>query len=171
MLLCEREKLSADIKTWVRKFGSKRDGLLPVLQEIQRKYRHVPDFAIQELAGHFNISPVEVSGVVSFYSFLDVKLKGRYVIRLCRTIACDMAGKSRVARQLENELGISFGETTPDGEFSLEWVNCLGMCDQGPAMLINDKVYTRLTPGRVREIIEECRGNSVDPAYDGKEAD
>ena len=60
-----------------------------------------------------------------------------------------MAGKDRVARQLENDLGIGFGETTADGKFSLEWANCLGMCDQGPALLVNDDVYTRVTPEQV----------------------
>ncbi len=65
--------------------------------------------------------------------------------------------RTRVARQLENDLGISFGETTPDGKFTLEWANCIGMCDQGPALLVNDKVYTRVTPDKVHEILEECR--------------
>lgn len=68
-----------------------------------------------------------------------------------------MQGKDRVARQLENDLGIGFGETTPDGKFSLEWANCIGMCDQGPALLVNDRVYTQVTPEMVREIIAERR--------------
>ena len=77
------------------------------------------------------------------------------MIRLCRTITCDMAGKEHVARQLENDLGIDFGETTPDGKFSLGWANCLGMCDQGPALLVNDDLHPRHPgegarhPGRV----------------------
>ena len=62
-----------------------------------------------------------------------------------------------MARQLENELGIRFGETTPDGRFSLEWASCLGMCDQGPALLVNDRVYTRVSPEQVHRIIDDCR--------------
>jgi [NiFe] hydrogenase diaphorase moiety large subunit len=62
-----------------------------------------------------------------------------------------------VARQLENELGIVFGQTTPDGRFSLEWASCLGMCDQGPALLVNEIVYTKVTPETVHQIIEDCR--------------
>ena len=69
------------------------------------------------------------------------------MIRLCRTISCDMAGKEQVARQLENDLGVCFGETTPDGKFTLEWANCLGMCDQGPAILVNEQIYTQRDPG------------------------
>jgi len=95
--------------------------------------------------------------VVSFYTFLNKTYKSKFVIRLCQTISCDMAGKDRVARQLENDLGITFGETTPDGRFTLEWANCLGMCDQGPALLVNDRVYTRVTPETVHDIVELCR--------------
>jgi [NiFe] hydrogenase diaphorase moiety large subunit len=68
-----------------------------------------------------------------------------------------MQGKDRVARQLENDLGIRFGETTPDGNFTLEWANCLGMCDQGPALLVNERIYTKVTPETVHDILEECR--------------
>jgi [NiFe] hydrogenase diaphorase moiety large subunit len=68
-----------------------------------------------------------------------------------------MAGKSRVARQLENELGIAFGETTSDGHFTLEYANCLGLCDQGPALLVNDTAFTNVTPEKVHDIISGCR--------------
>jgi [NiFe] hydrogenase diaphorase moiety large subunit len=68
-----------------------------------------------------------------------------------------MQGKAAVAQQLQSDLGIAFGETTPDGKFSLEYANCLGMCDQGPALLVNDVVYTRVTPSMVHDILEACR--------------
>ena len=93
---------------------------------------------MQVLADLLDLHPVEVYGVVSFYTFLNSEKKGRYVVRLCQTISCDMAGKDAVAAALREALGIEFGETTEDGVFSLEWANCLGMCDQGPAMLVND---------------------------------
>jgi [NiFe] hydrogenase diaphorase moiety large subunit len=128
-----------------------------VLQNIQKKYTRITEFAMQVTADLLNIHPVEIYGVVSFYSFLDQRPKGRFIIRLCRTISCDMLGKQRVAQQLENDLGIQFGETTPDGRFTLEWANCLGMCDQGPALLVNDQVFTHVTPERVHDIIEGCR--------------
>ena len=67
------------------------------------------------------------------------------------------AGKDRIARQRELDLGIAFGETTRDGVFTLEWANCIGMCDQGPALLVNERVYPRVTPANVREILAECR--------------
>jgi len=157
MLVSEQDKLRQDIDTLVEVYGRTRSALMPVLERIQIKYRHVSPFAMQLIADRLGIHPVEVHGVISFYSFLSEKPKGRYVVRLCRTISCDMAGKSRIARQLENDLGISFGETTKDGVFTLEWTNCVGMCDQGPALLVNERVYTRVTPAQVHEILSECR--------------
>jgi NADH:ubiquinone oxidoreductase subunit E len=157
MLTTEQERLKQDIATWVERFGCERGSLLPVLQEIQKKHRHVSGLAMQLVADHLGIHPAEVHSVMSFYAFLDDRPKGQFVIRLCQTISCDMAGKQRIARQLMNELGIKFGETTRDGKFTLEWANCIGMCDQGPALLVNDAVYTRVTPAMVHDIVETCR--------------
>ena len=157
MLVTEQERMRDDIRCWADRFGHERSSLIPILQEVQKKYFCVSDYAMQVIADLLRIHPVEVFSVISFYSFLDDKPKGKYIIRLCRTISCDLQGKERVARQLETDLGIHFGETTPDGKFSLEWANCLGMCDQGPAMLVNEQVYTHVTPEKVHEILETLR--------------
>jgi [NiFe] hydrogenase diaphorase moiety large subunit len=85
-----------------------------------------------------------------------------------------MAGKEAVMRQLQNDLGIKFGEVTPDGKFSLQWANCVGMCDQGPAVLVNEQVFTRVTPEKVHEIIKGCEKiyeNTPDPAKKGHHND
>ncbi|MCC6490127.1 MAG: NADH-quinone oxidoreductase subunit NuoE [Candidatus Hydrogenedentes bacterium] len=157
MLVTEQDALRQEIKAWGDMYGRDRTALIPILQEIQRKHARISEYAMQIVADMLDIHPVEVYGVVSFYSFLDHKPKGRFVIRLCRTISCDMHDKDRVARQLQNDLGIRFGETTPDGRFTLEWANCIGMCDQGPALLVNDHVFTRVTPDKVHDILEGCR--------------
>ncbi len=157
MLLTEREQLRDDITAWVKRYGQGRAALIPVLQMIQGKYHEVSPYSMQEVADHLNIHPVEVYSVVTFYGFLHEKHQGNFVIRLCRTISCDFSGKDKIARQLENELDIRFGETTRDGRFSLQWASCIGMCDQGPAMLVNDQVFTRVTPERIHEIIGSCR--------------
>jgi len=157
MLVTEQERLKSDIGAWLERHGRNRSALIPVLQEIQKKYSRVSEYAMQVLADQLGIHPVEVYSVVSFYAFLDHRPKGKFVVRLCRTISCDMQGKARVAQQLESDLGIKFGETTVDGKFSLEWAACLGMCDQGPALLVNDVVYTRVTPAMVHDILETCR--------------
>lgn len=153
MIVPLQERLKADIGVWVKEHGRERSSLLPVLQEVQKKYSCISGYAMQEIADQLDIHPVEVYGVVSFYHFMKTGQKGRFDVRLCKTLSCDMAGRGRVARQLENELGIHFGESTPDGRFSLEWANCVGMCDQGPALLVNDQVFTQVTPEKVHDII------------------
>ncbi len=157
MLVSQQQKIQDEIHALVELHGRTRSALMPVLQEIQRRHASVSDFAMQVVADELGIHPAEVYGVVSFYAFLHHEPKGRFQVRLCQTISCDLAGKARVARQLENELGITFGQATPDGRFSLEWASCLGMCDQGPALLVNERVYTRVTPDQVHRIIEDCR--------------
>mgnify|MGYP001156628961 CR=1 FL=1 len=153
----DRNRMCEEIKSLVAKYGGNRSALIQVLQDIQYKYSYISDDAMQYTADCLGIHPSEVYGVVSFYSFLGHRRRGRFIIRLCRTISCDMNGKSRVARQLTNDLGIQFGETTGDGRFTLEWANCIGMCDQGPALLVNDRVYAKVTPAMVNDILEECR--------------
>ncbi len=157
MIVSQRVQLRQDIEGWVQQYGGDRSALLPVLQEIQKKYARITEFAQQVVADLLKIHPVEIYGVVTFYSFLNQRAAGKFTIRLCRTISCDMQGKDRVARQLENDLGIRFGETTPDGRFTLEWANCLGMCDQGPALLVNDQVVPHVTPDKVHQVLESCR--------------
>jgi NADH:ubiquinone oxidoreductase subunit E len=157
MLITEHELLKDEIRSWIGTYGNDRSALIPILQEVQGRYARISEFAMQQIADALGIHPVEVYGVASFYRFLDTRTRGRFVIRLCRTMPCDMAGKEAVARQLENDLGIAFGETTPDRQFTLEWANCLGMCDQGPALLVNDRVYTRVTPEQVHDILMDCR--------------
>ena len=157
MLVSESERLRDEIIEMADKFGRERSSLMSMLQEVQAKYACVSSDAMQIIADQLGIHPVEVYGVVTFYSFLNEYPKGRYVIRLSSCVSCEMAGASKIARQLKAELGIGFDETTADGRFTLEWTPCIGMCDQGPAMLVNTDVYTRVTPQMVNEIIEECR--------------
>lgn len=157
MLVTEKNSITNNIEKLVEKFGSSREALLPILQDLQINHGCVPDYAQQEIARHLDIHPVEVYGVVTFYSFLSTEPKGKNIIRLCQTISCDLAGKDAIVRTLENELGINFGETTPDKKFTLEFVNCMGMCDQGPAMLINEQVFTGLTPMKVVEVLKKFK--------------
>jgi [NiFe] hydrogenase diaphorase moiety large subunit len=157
MIVGQQQRLQDDIRGLVARFGRDRSALIPVLQELQKTDATISDFAMQVVADELGIHPAEVYGVTSFYAFLRHESRGLFVFRLCGTISCDLAGKTRVARQLENDLGIRFGETSADGRFGLEWASCLGMCDQGPALLVNDRVYTRVTPEQVHEIIDECK--------------
>ncbi|MBU0558881.1 MAG: NADH-quinone oxidoreductase subunit NuoE [Bacteroidetes bacterium] len=155
MLVVEKNSLTEEIEELVAHYGNDRASLLPILQDVQRKHSYISDYAQQEIARVLDIHPVEVYGVISFYSFLYSKPMGRNIVRLCQTITCDLQGKKAVAEAIERELGIKFGGTTKDNRITLEYANCLGMCDQGPAMLINDKVYSYLTPEKAVEILGE----------------
>ena len=157
MLVIEKNALSEEIEQLVDLFGKERSSLLPILQKIEEKHQYISDFAQQEVARLLDIHPVEVYSVITFYSFLSHKPRGRNVVRLCQTITCDMAGKKAVADAIKRELGIDFGETTKDKRITLEYANCVGMCDQGPAMLVNDKVYSQLTPESAVEILNEIK--------------
>jgi len=169
MLVTERERLREELVRLADHFGHDRSALLSILQEVQRRNFHISEYCMQVIADLLDIHPVEVHSVVSFYHFLHDRPQGQFVIRLCRTISCDMAGKRQVARQLENDLAIRFGETTADGKFTLQWANCLGMCDQGPALLVNESIYTQVTPEKVHVILDECRQTFGAHALAGKE--
>ncbi len=157
-LTAQQAELVDEIDALVERHGRSRDALIPVLQDLRERYREIGDLAMQVIADRLDVPPVEVYGVATFYSFLGTRRTGRYVIRMCRTLSCEFAGKQAVADQLERELGVSFGETTEDELFTLEWANCIGMCDQAPAMLVNDEAYGDLTPEKVTDIVAALRG-------------
>ena len=157
MLVTDSDRLQADVVAIVDRHHRDRSALLTILEEIQHCQRAVTPFAQQVVADLLHLSPSQVASVVSFYGFLETQPRGRVVIRLCRTISCQMQGTQRIARQLENDFGIGFGETTPDGAVSLGWAHCLGMCDRGPAMLVDDHLYTEVTPEQVHTIVADAR--------------
>jgi [NiFe] hydrogenase diaphorase moiety large subunit len=159
-LVTERDRLRDDVTAIAELTGYHRSSLIPILQEVKSKYRGVDSYAMQLIADVLDIHPVEVYAVATFYAFLSPETEGRYVFRLCRTLSCEFAGKELIARQLEEALGLEFGETSADGAFSLQWTNCMGMCDQGPAMLVNEQVFTQLNQAKVRAIVDEYRAKA-----------
>ena len=128
---------------------------MPILQAIVLKHNYLTDEAMVEVARELDISAAEVYGTASFYTFLDTQVKGKYVIRVCKTITCSMKGKSDIIHTLEEILKIKVGETTTDKQFSLIETNCIGWCHKAPAILINEMPYTELTPEKMSEIIKD----------------
>jgi len=157
MFIEEKTSLAEEIEGLVNKYGKGRSALLTILNDIQKRHRYISDYAQQEIARHLNIHPVEVYSVISFYSFLNSHPKGRNIVRICKTISCDMKGKDALVKAIERELGIKIGETTKDNKFSVEYTNCLGLCDISPAMSINDRVYTKLTPEKAVQLLNEVK--------------
>lgn len=141
----------------IKAHGTERASLLPVLQQVAEKDRWLSEEALVRIARSFGLSAAEVYSVASFYSLLETKPRGKYIIRVCRTISCSMSGKGSILEKLKEELGIGVGETTPDRRFSLLETNCMGWCAEGPSMLVNDTVHTHLTPEKVVEIIQDYR--------------
>jgi NADH:ubiquinone oxidoreductase subunit E len=143
------------VKELSEKHGQSRENLIPILQDIVQKHNYLTDEAMVEVARELDISAAEVYGTASFYTFLDTQVRGKYIIRVCKTITCSMKGKSDIIHTLEDILKIKVGETTADRQFSLIETNCIGWCHKAPAVLINDMPYTELTPEKISDIIKD----------------
>ena len=130
-----------------------------ILQKVQQVFGYVPEFAIREIAKFLHIPEVTVFGVATFYAQFKLVPTGRNIVRVCRGTACYVRGGARILQEIENQLGIKPGETTPDLEYSVETVACIGACALSPAMVINDHVHGRLTPQKVKAILDSNRSN------------
>jgi NADH:ubiquinone oxidoreductase subunit E len=157
MVVDELKQLRKEVAEVAALTNFSRASLIPILRGVKDKYRKIDGEAMQVIADVLGMHPVEVDAVSTFYSFIHPEAVGTYVFRLCRTYSCELAGKEEVEARLKHDLGIDFGETTADGAFTLEWANCMGMCDQGPAMLVNEEIHTKLTPDKVHAIVEDYR--------------
>ncbi|MBN1340168.1 MAG: NAD(P)H-dependent oxidoreductase subunit E [Bacteroidales bacterium] len=141
------------------KYGRSRESLIPILQGIVEQKNFITDADIIEVANTLDLSAAEIYGTASFYTFLETKKQGKYVIRVCKSIIAVMKGKDEIIRTLQEILHIKVGETTHDNMFTLLEVNDIGWSDKEPSMMINDKVYTDLTPKKVSEIIQTYLNN------------
>jgi len=152
------------VSTICQAYGKDRGRLLDIARDVQEKLGCVDGKSVNRIAEELSIPRVEVESLVSFYSFLYSELKGQVRISLCNDVPDRMKGADRIAAELEEELGIQVGETTPDGRFSLQYASCIGQSDQAPAALVNDLVVPRLGPATARtgvQILEE-RGEFKD---------
>jgi formate dehydrogenase subunit gamma len=131
--------------------------LMLILREIQDRFGYVPRDGVPLIARALNLSRAEVHGVVTFYHDFRHRPPGRNVIRLCRAESCQAMGAVALAEHVRGRLGVEFGETTRDGEFTLEAVYCLGNCGCSPAMVLNDELYGRVSPERFDRLLAERR--------------
>lgn len=135
--------------------GRSRESLIPILQDLVVHNRYLSKQDMVDVARELDLSAADVFGTATFYSFMDTEVRGKYIIRICKTISCAMKGKNNILSTIEEILKLKLGETTPDKKFSLLETNCIGWCHKAPAMLINDTPYTELTPAKVTEILRE----------------
>ncbi len=134
-----------------------REDLLVLLEEAQGKSGYLSEDLIAELAQSLAMSLSDVYGVATFYSFLSTKPLGRNVVRICQSLPCHLKNSQMIIESVDDELGIKPGETTPDGKFSFELTNCIGACDEAPAMLINNDVHGNLTPEKISKILKSYK--------------
>jgi len=141
--------------------------LIPILQKVQSAFGYLPEEAMLEIARYTGVPESRVYGVASFYAQFRFTPMGRKRIMVCRGTACHVRGSPRILDEIKKVLGIDEGETTPDGEYTLETVACIGCCALSPTMMINKEVYAKLTPAKVRQVFAgEAREREVrgDPA-------
>lgn len=143
------------IKQIVESYRMVPGGLIPALHQVQKVLGYLPKWAQEYIANEMDIPVSEVNSIVSFYSLFSEKPKGKYCIGVCKGTACYVKNSEKVIQKLEELLGIEAGDTTDDGKYSIEILRCLGACGLGPVMTINEKVYTRVKPDRIKEILIE----------------
>jgi NADH:ubiquinone oxidoreductase subunit E len=144
-----REELISFIEEQKKKPGP----LMPIMQKAQSLFGALTIDVQELISEQLGIPMSDVYGVATFYGFLSTKAQGRNVIRICRSLPCYMKNGPMIIESVAKTIGIGPGETTADGAFSLELTNCIGACDQAPAMLVNDKVYGSLTPAKIADIL------------------
>ncbi len=145
------------IKNVCKEHGNKAGEVINVLQKVQGEYGYLPA-EIQELvAKELGIPVSRVYGIVSFYSFFTMTPKGEHPISVCLGTACYVRGAEKVLDELKRQLGIGVGEVTPDGKFSLNCLRCVGACGLAPVIEVGEKVYGRMTPDRVKDVLAEYK--------------
>ena len=131
--------------------------MLVLLEHARDVYGYLPDQALAGLADQLGLPVVDVYAAATFYRALPMRPPGRHVIKVCQSVPCYLKNNPPVIDALEKELGIGPGQTSHDGLFSLQMVNCIGACDKAPAMMIDDTVFGDLTPESVTEILAGYR--------------
>ena len=153
------EEKTAELKEFIAGHKDVQGPLMPIMQKAQELFGYLP-FDIQQLiADSLDIPVSDVYGVATFYAQFSLQPKGEYVLAVCTGTAGYVKGAAAVLAEVEKELGIKSGETTPDGVFSIQDTRCLGCCGLAPVMTINNDVYGRLVPSDIKGILEKYRNN------------
>jgi NADH-quinone oxidoreductase subunit E len=139
----------------IDKHQEKRTALITILHEIQDKYNHLPEEALRKVASRLRMDLNDLYGVATFYKSFSLTAKGKHSVTLCLGTACHVRGGPRILKEVKNFLNIEPGQTTGDKRFSLNVVNCLGVCAIGPVMLVDGKFYGEMNPVKAKRIIEK----------------
>jgi NADH-quinone oxidoreductase subunit E len=156
-LSAEEKTLLEQIKTDLAAIGNHRSKLIPILQLIQQKLAYIPGEAIHLVADHLNISSSEVYGVATFYNQFRFNPPGKNPVKVCLGTACHVKGGDIILENFERKLEIREGETTPDREFSVDRVACIGCCALAPVTVVGETVYGHMQPSKVEGLVLRAR--------------
>ncbi|MGD9567664.1 MAG: NADH-quinone oxidoreductase subunit NuoE [Sedimentibacter sp.] len=151
-----KEKIE-NFKMFIQEHKETPGALMPVLQEAQEVFGHLPLEILQLISRVLNIPMSEIYGVATFYSQFSFVPKGENTISVCLGTACYVKGAQAILEEIESVLGIKAGETTPDLKFSINSTRCVGECSLAPVITINDDIYAKVTKTKIKELIEKYR--------------
>ncbi|MGZ5423616.1 MAG: NADH-quinone oxidoreductase subunit NuoE [Candidatus Aminicenantales bacterium] len=143
------------------KAAGRKRALIQVLQDIQDRYHWLPPEALERVADVLGVPLVQVYGVATFYKSFSLKPRGRHICTVCLGTACHVRGGEAIMEQFERKLGIAAGETTPDGAYTLERVNCLGACALAPLAVVNGRYHGQMTEAKVEAVLAEAEKDEV----------
>jgi NADH-quinone oxidoreductase subunit E len=149
----ELEKIQSEVKIVLDKYPSDREKLIPILQEVQGKVGYLPLEAMKTIADSMNIPEVDVYGIGTFYNQFRLNPPGKHQIKVCMGTACHLSGGRIIMESFQRRLEINEGETTPDREFSLERVACVGCCALAPVVVVDENTEAKVRPTRVDGIL------------------
>jgi len=147
------EQVLQEVERRLAEFGRERSNLIPILQMVQRQCQYLPEASLEIVACHLDISPAEVFGVATFYNQFRFNPPGRHPVKVCLGTACHVRGGDIILENFERKLEIKDGETTPDREFSIEKVACVGCCALAPVALVGETVHGGMAPSKVEGLI------------------
>src|SRR3954468_15063437 len=154
------EQLSKKFDKMVTNYPTKRSALVPMLLFAQDEVGHLSDDVISNIAKRVELTDLEVRNVISYYSLLHTKPMGKYHVQVCTNISCMLRGGEEILEHCKSKLGIGHKQTTADGTFSLEEVECIGGCSWAPAMQVNYDFHENLTNDQVDKVLEQYRNKS-----------
>jgi len=142
------------VKNIIKKYGSDKSFIVPILQDVQKEFNYLPKDALCAVSANLNVPISRVYEVVTFYKAFSLKPKGRYQLMLCMGTACHVRGAELIARNVQDILGIKEGDTTPDLEFSFETVGCLGACALGPVIVVNGEYHGHMNIAKSTKLLK-----------------
>ena len=145
----------AQINAIVSEYSEQKWALIPLLQKIQNEFGYIPPQSIPFIARSLRLFPSQVQGVISFYTQLYTQPRGRKVVRVCRGTACHVRGGKTILKLVKQHLGIEEGETSPDLEYTLETVACIGVCALAPNLVVGDYVHGHMNPKKVEQLFRD----------------